>query len=153
MADRFPSLEEFGDGQTEPRPANGDIDAQDDFLSRERALLGDDAAQFASPHDNAPTVEDDNDDLLGGDGNYDMPAAGNEEVTEFESSFPAVDTQNNVRQTLTIYFFSYPQSLIKATANGSGGYNYRLEPSVPAPPNSLLLWLRHCPRRRTGAYP
>ncbi|KAI4214781.1 MAG: hypothetical protein LQ351_002857 [Letrouitia transgressa] len=95
MADRFPSLEEFGDGQTESRPTNGDINAQDDFLSRERALLGDDAAQFASPHDNAPTVEDDNNDLLGGDGNYDMPTTGNEELTGFESSFPAVDTQNN----------------------------------------------------------
>lgn len=92
-------------GQTESRPTNGDINAQDDFLSRERALLGDDAAQFASPHDNAPTVEDDNNDLLGGDGNYDMPTTGNEELTGFESSFPAVDTQNNVRQTLAIYFF------------------------------------------------
>ncbi len=65
----------------------------DDFLSREKALLGDDADQFATGNDNAAYVEDGDDDLLGGGGGY---SGGNEEVTEFESSFPAIDTSNEV---------------------------------------------------------
>lgn len=59
----------------------------DDFLSREKALLGDDADQFATGNDSAAFADDDND-LLGG-GN-------DEEVVEFESSFPAIDTRNEV---------------------------------------------------------
>ncbi|KAL8940281.1 MAG: hypothetical protein Q9216_002893 [Gyalolechia sp. 2 TL-2023] len=97
MADRFPSLEEFGDGQTEPKSngaTNGGLDG-DDFLTRERALLGDDADQFASTNNNASTVEDGDDDLLGGGGNYDGGQEGAEEISEFESSFPAMDTRND----------------------------------------------------------
>lgn len=52
-------------------------------------MLGDDANQFATGHDNAAFVEDGDDDLLGGGG-------GGEEVTEFESSFPAIDSRNEV---------------------------------------------------------
>ncbi|KAL3424886.1 clathrin light chain [Phlyctema vagabunda] len=89
MADRFPSLEEFDSGaQTETQ---GDGIGADDFLTREKALLGDDADQFASGNDNAAFVEDDDDDLLGGGGG----GGGDEEVTEFESSFPAIDTRND----------------------------------------------------------
>lgn len=62
----------------------------DDFLSREKALLGEDADQFATGNDNAAFVEDGDDDLLGG--------GGGEEVHEFESSFPAIDTRNEVQQ-------------------------------------------------------
>ncbi|KAI4178676.1 MAG: hypothetical protein LQ348_005564 [Seirophora lacunosa] len=96
MADRFPSLEEFGDGQTEPKSngtANGGLDG-DDFLTRERALLGDDAAQFSSANDNSATVEDGDDDLLGDGGDYDGGQGGGEEISEFESSFPPMDSQN-----------------------------------------------------------
>lgn len=50
--------------------------------------MGDDAEQFATGDDGAAFVEDGDDDLLGG--------GGGEEVTEFESSFPAIDTQNEV---------------------------------------------------------
>ena len=64
-------------------------------MTRERAALGDDAAQFASANDNAATVEDGDDDLLGG-GSYSGGNAGGEEITEFESSFPAMDTRNQV---------------------------------------------------------
>ncbi|KAL2064333.1 hypothetical protein VTL71DRAFT_4827 [Oculimacula yallundae] len=86
MADRFPSLEEFDSGaQTETQGSSGF--EGDDFLSREKALLGDDADQFATGNDNSAYVEDGNDDLLGGGG-------GNEQVQEFESSFPSIDTQN-----------------------------------------------------------
>ncbi|CAI4212166.1 unnamed protein product [Parascedosporium putredinis] len=42
MADRFPSLEEFDSG-AEP--------SADDFLAREKALLGDDAEQFTTTQD------------------------------------------------------------------------------------------------------
>ena len=65
-------------------------------MTRERAALGDDAAQFASSGDNAATIEEDDDDLLGGGGSYGGGNAGNEDVTEFESSFPAMDTRNEV---------------------------------------------------------
>ncbi|KAF2085517.1 hypothetical protein K490DRAFT_67672 [Saccharata proteae CBS 121410] len=97
MADRFPSLEDIDAGQTEPRGDSnfdlvGDSADTSDFLSRERALLGDDAEQFATPADNSATVEDGgDDDLLGGGGSY--PPMG-EEISGFESSFPAIDTTN-----------------------------------------------------------
>ncbi|KAL9029528.1 MAG: hypothetical protein Q9196_002242 [Gyalolechia fulgens] len=97
MADRFPALEEFGDGQTELKSngaTNGGLDG-DDFLTRERALLGDDADQFVSTNNNASAVEDGEVDLLGGDGNYDGGEAGGVEISEFESSFPAMDTRND----------------------------------------------------------
>ncbi|KAL8793728.1 MAG: hypothetical protein Q9195_003669 [Heterodermia aff. obscurata] len=98
MADRFPSLNEFDAGQTEAK-GNGpldldDIESGEDFLQRERAALGDDAAQFASANDNAAKVKDGDgdDDLLGG--SYDNGDAGGEGLNDFESSFPAVDTRN-----------------------------------------------------------
>ncbi|EON65605.1 hypothetical protein W97_04843 [Coniosporium apollinis CBS 100218] len=97
MADRFPSLDEIDAGQTSARgDANFDLvddsGNTDDFLARERAALGDDANQFASGNDKGTTVEDaGDDDLLGGD--Y-QDAAGGEEMSGFESSFPAIDTGN-----------------------------------------------------------
>lgn len=83
-------------GQTEPR-GNGTIDlggdaGEDDFLARERAVLGDDATQFVTSNDNAATVEDGDDDLLGG-GDYGNQTGGDD---EFESSFPAIDMTNDV---------------------------------------------------------
>ncbi|KAI7972001.1 hypothetical protein EIK77_003094 [Talaromyces pinophilus] len=96
MADRFPSLEDFNEagclGQTEV--VNNNAADTDDFLARERAALGDDADQFATPNDQAATVEDD--DLLGGD-DYVPQQGGSAEISGFESSFPAIDTQNEVR--------------------------------------------------------
>ncbi|KAF2251739.1 hypothetical protein BU26DRAFT_516503 [Trematosphaeria pertusa] len=98
MADRFPSLDEFDAGHTEARgDANidlvGDAAGADDFLSRERAVLGDDADQFASANDKLATVEDGDDDLLGGDSAF-QDNTGGEEMAGFESSFPAIDTTN-----------------------------------------------------------
>jgi len=63
--------------------------------------LGDDAAQFSGAGDNAATVEDGGEeDLLGGEGGYQDGGGGggggNEMMDEFESSFPAVDTRNEV---------------------------------------------------------
>ncbi|KAL4803712.1 clathrin light chain [Aspergillus unguis] len=88
MADRFPSLEDFSAGQTEAVDTNGADN--DDFLARERALLGDDADQFATAQDAAPT-DVNNDELLGGD---EAPTSAGPEISGFESSFPAIDTQN-----------------------------------------------------------
>ncbi|EPE09468.1 clathrin light chain [Ophiostoma piceae UAMH 11346] len=86
MADRFPSLEDFDSGaQTEVQDAGADLSA-DDFLARERAILGDDANQFTTPGDNA--AFDDN--LLGG---------GDAETAQFESSFPDLATQNQAAPT------------------------------------------------------
>jgi hypothetical protein len=71
------------------------------FLDRERALLGEDAEQFGAIQDhtnNAPTVEDDDGDLLGGDnfgGDTRATTVGGE-MNDFESSFPAIDIQNEV---------------------------------------------------------
>ena len=70
----------------------------DDFLSRERAALGDDATQFASSNDKAAFADDD-EDLLGGGGNND-----GEEVEEFESSYPAINTHNEVIQAPQLQF-------------------------------------------------
>jgi hypothetical protein len=58
-------------GQSEARGDTADFDmtadaSEDNFLSRERALLGDDADQFASENDKLATVEDGDDDLFGG---------------------------------------------------------------------------------------
>ncbi|KAG2414996.1 hypothetical protein HFD88_006186 [Aspergillus terreus] len=94
MADRFPSLEDFSAGQTEVADTNGAAD-ESDFLARERAVLGDDADQFATAQDHVATSEnvDTGDDLLGGA--EDAPAAvSHEEMSGFESSFPAIETQN-----------------------------------------------------------
>lgn len=83
-------------GQTEPVENSG-ADA-DDFLARERAILGEDANQFATPQDHAATVEggDNEDDLLGGAEGAPAQHAAPEEIAGFESSFPAIDTQNEV---------------------------------------------------------
>jgi hypothetical protein len=87
-------------GHTEARgPATsfdlvGDSNDTDNFLSRERALLGDDADQFASDGDKLATVEDGDDDLLGG--GYSDANVGSQEMDGFASSFPAIDTANDV---------------------------------------------------------
>ncbi|KAF4582945.1 clathrin light chain [Ophiocordyceps camponoti-floridani] len=78
MADRFPSLEEFDSGaQTEIKDSTGDITA-DDFLAREKAVLGADADQFATVED-ATAFAEPSGDLLG-----EADAA----QSSFESQFP-----------------------------------------------------------------
>jgi len=95
MADRFPSIEDIDGGQSEAFDGAG----EGSFLDRERAILGQDAEQFGStqgPTNNATTVEDDDGDLLGGDdfGGDNRAATVGNDLNEFESSFPAIDTQN-----------------------------------------------------------
>ncbi|OJD16855.1 hypothetical protein AJ78_02999 [Emergomyces pasteurianus Ep9510] len=105
MADRFPSLDDFAAGQTEATGTNnspGTTAAEgNDFLARERALLGDDADQFTTPNDQlqtSATVEDaaEDDLLAGGGGNDYQPgnSEGGDVMGGFESSFPALESQN-----------------------------------------------------------
>lgn len=62
----------------------------DDFLARERALLGDDATQFATGNESAALADPSSDDLLGGGG----------ESAQFESQFPDISTPNEVCSVL-----------------------------------------------------
>ncbi|CAM1510258.1 Fc.00g005930.m01.CDS01 [Cosmosporella sp. VM-42] len=78
MADRFPSLEDFDAGAQTDIQNPAAQPSTDDFLAREKALLGDDADQFATGSDAA--AFGDEGDLLGGGGD-------NAEST-FESQFP-----------------------------------------------------------------
>ncbi|KAK4950638.1 Clathrin light chain [Elasticomyces elasticus] len=103
MADRFPSLDDFDAGQTTTSAPSSSTQPSD-FLARERAALGDDADIFTSDNHNTATVaeddDDDDDDLLGGGmGGSSAPTnnnggMGEDMMGDFESSFPAVDTQN-----------------------------------------------------------
>ncbi|KOS17334.1 Clathrin light chain [Escovopsis weberi] len=78
MADRFPSLEEFDSGaQTNVQDALDESGPQD-FLAREKALLGDDADQFATTADVDAFAEPDGD-LLG---------ASDAAPSAFDSQFP-----------------------------------------------------------------
>ncbi|KAL2829776.1 clathrin light chain [Aspergillus cavernicola] len=90
MADRFPSLEDFSAGQTEAIETSGTD--ENDFLARERALLGDDAEQFATAQDQVASTDVNNDELLGGPEETQTGVA--PEISGFESSFPALDIQN-----------------------------------------------------------
>ncbi|KAI1133914.1 clathrin light chain [Hypoxylon sp. FL0543] len=82
MADRFPSLDDFDSGaQTEIQDVGSP--SADDFLARERALLGDDATQFTTGNESAVLADPTSDDLLGGG-----------ESAQFESQFPEISTSN-----------------------------------------------------------
>ncbi|OTA67663.1 hypothetical protein K449DRAFT_429740 [Hypoxylon sp. EC38] len=82
MADRFPSLDDFDSGaQTEIQDVGSP--SADDFLARERALLGDDATQFATGNESAVLADPTSDDLLGGN-----------ESAQFENQFPEISTSN-----------------------------------------------------------
>ncbi|KAK7749920.1 Clathrin light chain [Cytospora paraplurivora] len=87
MADRFPSLEDFDSGaQTDLQDAPVDATADvDDFLAREKAVLGEDADKFASVEDGA-AFDNGDDDLLGG---------GGEETVQFEQQFPDLSGPTN----------------------------------------------------------
>ncbi|KAI1631329.1 clathrin light chain [Biscogniauxia mediterranea] len=84
MADRFPSLDDFDSGAQTDIKEPGSPSA-DDFLARERALLGDDATQFATGTESAILNDPTTDDLLGGG---DAGATGS---PAFESQFPDIN--------------------------------------------------------------
>ena len=116
---------------------NGD-GAEEDFLRREKAALGDDAARFASAGDNAVTMEDGNDDLLGGGGDNDKAAASGGGLTEFESSYPAVDTRNDVRDCSHTPFYDedYAHGHL---ANRTRRYNHRCWYSIQTV-SAVIIW-------------
>ncbi|POS83601.1 hypothetical protein EPUL_004012 [Erysiphe pulchra] len=97
MADRFPSLEEFDTAQIEVSGVSSfGAASENDFLSREKALLGDDANQFTTQDDSVAFMPEGDDDLLGGrDPISESGGGGDEELSAFESSFPAIDVRNN----------------------------------------------------------
>ncbi|KAL2211909.1 hypothetical protein CC79DRAFT_1285269 [Sarocladium strictum] len=78
MADRFPSLEDFDSGaQTDINNPSAEP-STDDFLAREKAVLGDDAEQFTTSED-ANAFGEPGGDLMGGEDNA---------QSTFESQFP-----------------------------------------------------------------
>ena len=79
MADRFPSIDDFDSGVQTDIKASSEDPSADDFLAREKAILGEDANQFATVEDGG----DDDDDLLGGSG-------GGSGGVQFESQFPDI---------------------------------------------------------------
>ncbi|GAB1314898.1 Clathrin light chain [Madurella fahalii] len=86
MAERFPSLEDFDSGaQTDIKDAS-DAPSASNFLEREKAILGDDANQFATVEDAG--FDEGDDDLLGG--GISSPG-GN---AAFESQFPDITSSN-----------------------------------------------------------
>lgn len=104
--------------------------AGDDFLARERAALGDDATQFAGSNDKAAFMEEDDDDLLGGGGG----AQGGEEMDDFQSSFPALDTTNEVRLQLEhIYNLTDTLRLWPLEAASQVQANMPIAPTLPHP--------------------
>jgi hypothetical protein len=112
----------------------GDSNDTDDFLSRERALLGDDADQFASENDKLATVEDGDDDLLGGD--FSQAHVGGQQMDGFESSFPAIDTSNDVSSRILLQF----TCALPRVLDGSASWRRHI---------SLTFWqhLRHVLRK------
>lgn len=121
-------------GKTEAQGESGldGVDEPSDFLARERAALGEDAEQFTTAQDNTATVADadDDDDLLGGGGGAaptNGASAGGDMMGEFESSFPAVDTQNEgVAPGGTVTGSTLPYRAPEATAY----QEYEDEPEV-----------------------
>ncbi|KAK9774242.1 putative Clathrin light chain [Seiridium cardinale] len=94
MADRFPSLDDFDSGaQTDVKDVGSS--SADDFLAREQALLGDDAAQFATSNDSAAFV-DTSDDLLGGGGDASI------EQSQFQNQFPDINAGSELGPSGTI---------------------------------------------------
>lgn len=80
--------------QTEIKEGSGSPSASN-FLEREKALLGDDANQFATVEDAG--FDDDNDLLGGGLDSSAGAGAGLETSAAFESQFPDLSAGNEVR--------------------------------------------------------
>ncbi|TEA09237.1 Clathrin light chain [Colletotrichum sidae] len=119
MADRFPSLEDFDSGAQTDIKDTGAEPSTDDFLAREKALLGDDANQFATSDDAAAFAPAEDDDLLGGGGNNNAIA----EESTFESQFPDLANQNEA-----VTPGSIPGGGITApSVNYNSGYNAFVE--------------------------
>lgn len=123
------------------------------FLERERAVLGDDASQFTTSGENiqAATVEDGDDDLLGGEFSSDnhpadAPPHTGQEISDFESSFPAVDTQNTVSSVPIPFLLEIVKFMLARTldlAARSLAMQLHINPQLVAIPTT-----QHLSRRR-----
>ncbi|KAL2162775.1 hypothetical protein VTH06DRAFT_6611 [Thermothelomyces fergusii] len=92
MADRFPSLEDFDSGaQTDIRDTS-DAPSAANFLEREKAILGEDANQFATVEDAG--FDDGDNDLLGGGGASGDVLGSPGHDAAFESQFPDITGSN-----------------------------------------------------------
>lgn len=78
--------------QTDIQNSSADPSA-DDFLAREKAILGDDADNFATADDSA-AFQTSEDDLMGGG---DLLGGGGDETAQFEQQFPDLSGPNEVR--------------------------------------------------------
>lgn len=85
MSSKFPSLEEIDQDLVNPSGAEGDFtdftsntnnEEEDDFLTREKAALGADAAEFQT--------------------SADAQVASADEIAGFKASFPALEDNTNV---------------------------------------------------------
>ncbi|KAJ0165340.1 Clathrin light chain [Colletotrichum tanaceti] len=129
MADRFPSLEDFDSGAQTDIKDSGASPSADDFLAREKALLGEDANQFATAGDSAAFDAGD-DDLLGGGGSGNVIS----EESTFESQFPDLANQNEDFTPGAI-----PGAGITASSvNYNSGYNTYVE--VEEEPAVIREW-------------
>jgi hypothetical protein len=96
----FPSIEEFDSGHvtaTKFEDASDDGDnfqsAEDDFLAREQAILGDDAAFFQSAgNTTSPPAAQGGAALFDNGNECQKKLISDEDVQEFQTSFPAIDT-------------------------------------------------------------
>jgi len=88
MASRFPSIEDFDDGQTSPRDP---IENSTSLFDRELAALGDAADEFSFGGNDANAFPDldAEGDLLGGS------SSPPQKMSSFEDSFPSLGIDNN----------------------------------------------------------
>lgn len=84
--DSYADIEDLPVAQTDVANPSADP-STDDFLAREKAILGDDADNFATADDDALFQTGGDDDLLGG----------GDETAQFESQFPDLSGPNEVR--------------------------------------------------------
>lgn len=84
----------------------------DDFLAREKAILGEDASKFATAEDG---FDDDDGDLLGG--------GGGGSNAQFEQQFPDISSTNEVRQPCILNYCPFPSNTLSRD----------LPPVVPSP--------------------
>lgn len=157
MADRFPSLEDFDSGgelythcvlfsytlrfadladiglhpaQTNVQDPSADPSA-DDFLAREKAILGDDADKFATVED-GDAFDAGDDDLLGGGGG---------ETAQFEQQFPDLSGPNEVRPPLPP-FSTAPRTRNLTTSCDTLGSSPRRQHHFDWPVSELQLGVR-----------
>ncbi|PHH70441.1 hypothetical protein CDD83_5437 [Cordyceps sp. RAO-2017] len=111
MADRFPSLEEFDSGAQTDIKDSLDLSG-DDFLAREKAVLGADANQFAASVDVSLLVES----------TRDLPGDSDAAQSTFESQFPDLASPSAVASGIP-----GSDSIIGPSVHYQSGYQTHVE--------------------------